>query len=284
MKFIDPAGLAIAFVVCLAIFAPLESWIPHQTGRKFFRRGWFTDFTHFFLGDLLKKAAVFAFALPVVMLLGVLVNHELQARILRQPWWLQLIEAQVIADVGGYWGHRLAHTIPLFWRFHALHHSSEQLDWLAVARVHPIDQGFTRIFAFVPLYLLGFSKATFGFLLVLETFHAIFIHANVRVRFGWMEKVISTPAFHHWHHTNDGPEVINKNYAGLFPWVDRLFRTHHLSKDRMPAKYGIDEPTPPGYLEQIAAPFQRKGGESTVEGQSLGKPTANHRLTQIPAD
>ena len=112
MKFFDPGGLAIAFVVCLAIFAPLESWIPHQPGRKFFRRGWFTDFSHFFIGDLLKKAAVFVVAVPVVLVLGFFVNHDLQVRVLSQPWWLQLIEAQVLADVGGYWGHRLAHEVP----------------------------------------------------------------------------------------------------------------------------------------------------------------------------
>ncbi len=271
MKFFDPGGLAIAFVLCLAVFAPLESWLPHQTGRKFFRPGWLTDFIHFFIGDLLKKAAVIAFALPVVLVLGKLVNHELQARILSQPWWLQLIEAQVIAEVGGYWGHRLAHEIPFLWRFHAIHHSSEQLDWLAAARVHPVDQGFTRLFAFVPLYLLGFSKSTFGALIVLETFHAIFIHANVRLRFGWLEKIISTPAFHHWHHANGGPDVINKNYAGLLPWVDRLFGTHHLPTDRMPERYGIDAPMPPGYLGQLAAPF-RSRAESTVDSRRPEEP------------
>ncbi len=258
MKFIDPAGLTIAFVVCLALFGPLESWIPHQAGRKFLRPGWSTDVIHFFLGDLLKKMALFAFAVPLIVTLGFLINRDLQARVLSQPWWLQLIEAQFLADLGGYWGHRLAHTVPLLWRFHAVHHSSEQLDWLAAARVHPVDQAFTRLFAFVPLYLLGFSKATFGFLLLLETFHAIFIHANVRIRFGWVEEFISTPAFHHWHHTNDGPEVINKNYAGLLPWVDRIFGTHYLPKDRMPAKYGISESMPTGYLGQITQPFRPK--------------------------
>ncbi len=258
MKFIDPRGLAIAFVVCLAIFAPLESWLPHQAGRKFFRKGWLTDFTHFFLGDLLKKAAVIAVALPVIVLLGFFVNRDLQAMVLSQSWWLQLLEAQLIAEFGGYWGHRLSHQIPFLWRFHAVHHSSEQLDWLAAARVHPVDQAATRMFALIPLYLMGFSKETFGVLLVLETFHAIFIHANVRLRFGWLEKFISTPAFHHWHHTNDGPDVVNKNYGGLLPWIDRIFGTHYLPKDRMPEKYGINEPMPGGYVGQIAQPFRRR--------------------------
>ena len=95
-------------------------------------------------------------------------------------------------------------------------------------------------------------------LLTFSGFLAIFIHANIKWRFGWLEWLIATPPFHHWHHTNDGPEYINKNFAGLLPWVDKLFGTFYLPKNRLPEKYGIDAPMAQNYLGQLAQPFRGK--------------------------
>jgi sterol desaturase/sphingolipid hydroxylase (fatty acid hydroxylase superfamily) len=91
--------------------------------------------------------------------------------------------------------------------------------------------------------------------LVLGTVWGFFIHANVRWRFGPLEWLIATPAFHHWHHTNDGPAYVNKNYAPLLPWVDRLFGTLYLPKETQPARYGIDEAVPNHFLGQLVRPF-----------------------------
>ena len=89
------------------------------------------------------------------------------------------------------------------------------------------------------------------------TVWSFFIHANVRWRFGWLEWLVSTPAFHHWHHTRDGPEYINKNYAAIFPWVDKLFGTFYLPKKQWPVKYGIDAPMAPGLAGQLLQPLRR---------------------------
>ena len=64
--------------------------------------------------------------------------------------------------VGGYWGHRLSHTVPFLWRFHAVHHSIEEMDWLAAGRLHPLDQAFTQACAILPLFLLGYSRGVFA--------------------------------------------------------------------------------------------------------------------------
>ncbi len=66
------------------------------------------------------------------------------------------------------------------WRSDAVHHSIEEMDWLAASRLHPLDSVFTRAVTILPLYVLGFSRATFGGYLVFTAFVAIFIHANVR--------------------------------------------------------------------------------------------------------
>ena len=191
--------------------------------------------------------------------LRAVVGGGLRAGIARQPGGLQICEALVLSGLGAYWGHRAAHTVPFLWRFHKVHHSIQEMDWLAAGRLHPVDQAFTRSCAVLPLYAFGFTRATFGAFLVFTTFQALFIHANVRLRFGPLRWLLATPEFHHWHHANE-PEAYNSNFAGEFPWIDWLFGTLRLPAGRMPARYGIDDPVPAGYLRQLAWPFRRRPG------------------------
>ena len=75
--------------------------------------------------------------------------------------------------------------------------------------------------------MLGFTRGTFGALLVVFTLQALFIHANVRFTFGPLRYVFATPEFHHWHHAAD-PRAYNSNFAGELPVIDKLFGTLHL--------------------------------------------------------
>ena len=168
---------------------------------------------------------------------------------------LQLVEALMIIELVGYWSHRMMHTVPMLWRLHRVHHSSERMDWLAAAHLHPFDGSIGRLLAVIPLAYFGFSAATFGGAIVLLQAHAIFQHSNVRVRFGPFRQVLSSPQYHHWHHTND-VHARDRNFAGLFPWIDALFGTQHLPERAWPQTYGIDTPITGGYLRQMASPFR----------------------------
>jgi lathosterol oxidase len=157
------------------------------------------------------------------------------------------------------------HEVPFLWRFHQIHHSSEQMDWLASSRLHIIDILITRGFAFIPLYVIGFSQAAIVAYLTWASFQAIFIHANVRFRFGWLRYLLATPQFHHWHHS---ATVYNRNFAVHFPLVDRLFGTFHLPGDRWPETYGIEgSPVPEGYVGQLVYPLREKKGEAREPGE-----------------
>jgi sterol desaturase/sphingolipid hydroxylase (fatty acid hydroxylase superfamily) len=52
-------------------------------------------------------------------------------------------------------------------------------------------------------------------IVIFNTTWGFFIHTNCHIRLGFLEYLITSPAFHHWHHTDDNPEVINKNYSAL---------------------------------------------------------------------
>lgn len=173
-----------------------------------------------------------------------------------QPLAAQWIEVLIGSDLTGYWSHRLFHRKPL-WRFHAIHHSSESLDWLAAARVHPLNEAIGRALQLFPLFLLGFDPRVVAGAVPFLMFYAVFLHANVRWDFGPLRYVIATPRFHRWHHTSE-EEGLDKNFSGLFPWIDLLFGTFHLPNNREPQIFGVEkEIIPPDLLGQLAFPFRR---------------------------
>src|SRR5207244_2481492 len=111
----------------------------------------------------------------------------------------------------------------------------------------------TRALAFVPLYVLGFSTAPVYAYLVFVSFHAIFVHANVRFRFGALERLVGTPKFHHWHHAT---APVDKNFAIHLPVIDRMLGTYYLP-EHFPPAYGIEpNPVPRRYAAQLVWPFR----------------------------
>jgi len=194
--------------------------------------------------------------IPAVVFFGFFEGDALHAAIGAQPLWLQLLEALVLADLFAYGSHRLFHAVPVLWRFHAIHHSSEQLDWLAGSRLHLVDIVVTRAVAFVPLYLMGFEPGALYPYLVFASLQAVFVHANVRFRFGPIRHLLVTPQFHHWHHTAE-PHAVDRNFAIHLPVIDWIFGTHHLPKNDWPEHYGIEERTvPEGWWAQLVFPFR----------------------------
>lgn len=249
-------GQFAALFIFFLIFTPLERLFALRRKQKIFREGWLTDVIHF----LVNRFLIDGRSLVVIVILAIfwrwIINSEFQAQVASQPFLLQFLEAVLIVDVCGYFYHRLSHTSPLLWKFHAVHHSSARMDWLAAARVHPLDQIFSRAFSFVPLYALGFTKETFGAYLFFAVFTALFNHSNVRLRFGFLRRIIVTPEYHHWHHSNDA-QARNKNFSGQLPLLDWLFGTLYLPKTKVPQSYGINEPTPKGYAAQLMFPFRK---------------------------
>lgn len=243
------------------IFAPLERLFALRP-QKVFRKAVVTDLGYYFVNSLIPAMLL---SFPLACLAWA--THRFVPGIVLEtvtamPLWARLAAAMVVGEVGSYWGHRWTHEVPFLWRFHAVHHSAEELDFLVSTRAHPLDMVFTRLCELTPMYALGLASpmALKGTLvplvaLLLGQFWGFFIHANVRWRFGWLEWLISTPGFHHWHHTNDGPSYINKNYAPMLPWIDWIFGTLYLPKQRTPEKYGIDQKLSSSLLGQLAEPL-----------------------------
>jgi sterol desaturase/sphingolipid hydroxylase (fatty acid hydroxylase superfamily) len=147
------AGLG--FVYFSLVFRPLEVVFPARPGQRFLRPGWITDLC-FFLGQNLVWSGLVLWALSYFSAwLDGVVWPGFRHAVAAQAWWLQAVEVMVLSDLGIYWGHRLQHRVGFLWRFHAVHHSSEHLDWLAAFREHPLDTLYTVGLVNLPLYLSG---------------------------------------------------------------------------------------------------------------------------------
>jgi sterol desaturase/sphingolipid hydroxylase (fatty acid hydroxylase superfamily) len=247
-------GIVVGLVILAIIFIPLERLFALRP-RLILRTGWRTDVVHYLINGAALKVGLVVTVAVVGTVLRAFVPAPFRTAVAASQGSVQIVAALAIATVGGYAGHRAAHEVPLLWRFHRVHHSVREMDWLAANHLHPLDQIFVRSAAVLPLYALGFGRMSLGAFVVLTTLQAIFIHANVRLTFGPLRWVIATPQFHHWHHARE-PQAYNSNYAGEFPAVDALFGTLYLPAHRWPARYGVDDSEPAGYLRQLVWPLR----------------------------
>lgn len=261
-------NLVFGLAVLSVVFFVIERVFGRSRGKPLLRKGLVTDVCFWFLTPLVTKAlSRFAVIVPVMVLvaLGLTTVVEMKTGayhgfgpLARQPIWLQVIEIFMVADLVGYWSHRLFHR-SRWWPFHAVHHSSEDLDWLSSVRVHPVNDLVSNFLQVTPLLLLGFNAYATASVVPFFTLYAIFIHANVDWDFGPLRYLIATPVFHRWHHSKDRA-AWDKNFAGLFVFWDILFGTFYMPKDRKPEDFGIPEAFPKDFVGQLVHPFARTFG------------------------
>jgi lathosterol oxidase len=238
------------------LFVPLERLFARWPEQEIFRRGWRTDAAYFFVSALLVQVTTLLTLRPAMVLFDWARSPRLAGWVAAWPAAVQFLVLLLLADLTQYWVHRAFHAVPWLWRFHAIHHSAEEMDWLAGSRLHIVDAAATRALAYVPVYVLGFSDGVVFAYVVWVVVQATFIHANVRWELRPLRGLLATPAYHHWHHAAE-PEAADRNFAVHLPVLDRVFGTYYLP-DRWPKSYGLlgGPPVPSGYVRQLVAPLR----------------------------
>ena len=173
-------------------------------------------------------------------------------------FWLQAIEVLLLADLGFYLAHRAFHAVPALWRLHQIHHSIEEMDWLAAPASTRSTRSSPRALRSCPASRSasrnGRSRASRS----LYHWHSLLLHSNVRLGFGPLERLIASPDFHHWHHARER-EAWDRNFAGQLALWDFVFGTAHLPDGRQAQSFGVADPVPSGYAAQLLHPFRRRG-------------------------
>ncbi|HLZ00523.1 MAG TPA: sterol desaturase family protein [Bradyrhizobium sp.] len=255
-------SIVISFIVLLVAFRSLELLRPSDKRLPVLRRGFWTDLVYWAFTPLVTRVVtglgVAAVAVPIAHLIyghfdrNLIVHGYGPAS--RLPLWLQAIAILLLGDFIGYWMHRAFHGRRL-WRFHAVHHSSVDLDWLSAVRLHPVNDVLMRIAGTLPILVFGFAPIGLTAVIPILTLLAILVHAHLDWDWGRLRWLIVSPRFHRWHHTDES-EARDKNFAGLLPLWDILFGTYHMPSDRCPASFGTATPVPGGLFGQLAFPFR----------------------------
>jgi len=249
---INPTPL-VGVILLFVLVVPFEKLFPRHA-QQLRRPGLGTDLVYGLAG---RGLAIFGLvvgatfgALSLLWVPGLLLR-PLMALL---PHPLKVAVAFLLFDALVYWGHRWSHEVPFLWRFHVIHHSSKQMDWVSGVRAHPLD----GVVVAPPLVLLisaGFSPKLGGALVIVQLTVGLFLHANVRWRWSPLHRVVITPEFHHWHHA-DEPDARHTNYSTFLPVWDLLFGTYFMPADRRPQVYGTAQFVPDSLAAQLWQPLR----------------------------
>lgn len=250
-------ALGIGFTALSWAFTPCNPGVPWWR-----KPDLLTDVLWFFLTPFAARLAVIAFLVTIVTILPGIAEDSPAGRIGpgRGPlsglsFWSQLVLYLVASDVMLYAVHRSFHSASL-WRYHAVHHSPEHLDWTSARRFHPVETALHFALPDFVLMALGISPAIFLLTAPYNVAHSALVHANLDWSFGPFKYVLAGPVFHRWHHT-DVERGGAKNFAPTFPVIDLLFGTFYMPSGVLPDRYGVDdEAFPNDFGRQLAYPFQ----------------------------
>lgn len=164
--------------------------------------------------------------------------------------WLILL---LTYDLALYWIHRFLHDKWL-WPMHAVHHSDEDMHFLSWSRGHALEQTVIAIFVFLCSAWLGVAISDFFLLAYLKAMHQYYVHTNIDWSHGPFKMIIASPQYHRWHHA-DVKEAHNKNYASIFPFIDKMFGTYYYPHTAVEVPTGFKGSPKNDIIALICYPF-----------------------------
>jgi len=272
-------GLAPYIAICVIVFPLLTRWFACNPSTALWRReSLLTDISYWFVVPIFTRflriglsvfGAAVLFGIHGEAAIAAFFTHG-HGPLAALPFWGQVALYLVASDVILYVSHRFFHGDRL-WRYHAIHHSTEDLDWISAARFHPVNLSLGPVLADVVLLLAGVSPEVLSVLVPFNVLMSALVHANLNWTFGPFKYVLASPVFHRWHHTGVDRGGM-KNYASTFPVLDLMFGTFYMPAGELPDEYGIGEPDFPKTLGgQLLYPLRSKTAGSPA-GTAPGVP------------
>ena len=132
----------------------------------------------------------------------------------------------LIFDFAYYWFHRAQHRFAWLWSQHKLHHSDESLNVTTSFRHHWLEEPLRVLFMVLPMAILfNLTPAFSAGLAFVLSFWGFYIHTNLNLHFGPVNRVLCSPQLDRLHHSTR-PEHKDRNFAAIFPIYDVLFGTY----------------------------------------------------------
>lgn len=257
------------------VFAALSAISPCNAGKPWWKKqGLVTDLSYWiFVPIFTRYLRIWVTVLLTLWIFGITDGDDIAAfydtghgPLATLPLWLQAVGYLLATDFALYWIHRGFHR-GAFWKYHAIHHASKDLEWTSAARFHPVNIALGAGLVDVVALMAGINPNIFIWVGPFEVITSCMVHANLNWTFGPLRYVFVSPVFHRWHHAR---EVTDKNFASTFSFIDRMFGTYHMPAGETPKAYGIDDDAmPEGMLAQIAYPLtqrETRAGVPVAEG------------------
>jgi sterol desaturase/sphingolipid hydroxylase (fatty acid hydroxylase superfamily) len=252
------------FLGLLAVIAALEAWAPRRP-RVTPRGGrWATNAALVVIDTLTLR--VLALALPALAV-GAAVDAGRMGwglfNALDWPQGAEIVLAVLILDLAIWAQHLITHKVPLFWRFHRVHHADRDMDVTTAIRFHPVEIAASMGVKIALVYLLGPSALAVLLFEMLLNGTALFNHANIALP-SWLDRIVRTvlvtPDMHRVHHS-DRREEHDSNYGFALSVWDRLFGTYRAQPmaghDAMTVGLDWQDDRPAGLGWSLLLPFRR---------------------------
>ncbi len=235
--------LSPVFWLAIATILVLERRLPARRDQGILSRGLRTDAAYVVIthgsGFLIQLLYVSVLRSAYECWLGFLTVDAAVA----WPFALRVTLGILLGDLVAWFHHWVRHRVPLFWRFHAVHHAQRELNLFTDLRYHPLEYLVTTTLGALPLFALGNALPTVAAWSVVGNCYTKFTHANVRTRLGPLRTFLVTPQSHRIHHSSDDAHR-DTNYGVVFSIWDRLFGTQSPDEVAYPPT-GIADPSFP---------------------------------------
>jgi sterol desaturase/sphingolipid hydroxylase (fatty acid hydroxylase superfamily) len=116
--------------------------------------------------------------------------------------------ALLLMDGVNWLAHWANHRWTPLWRFHAVHHSQEELSILTSFRAHPLVHA-SFVISVIPVVMLSSNTAVPATVITVYICLSSLPHANLRWTFGPLGRLFVSPAYHRLHHTTQGRLDVN---------------------------------------------------------------------------
>ena len=237
-------GAAVFFIIAERIW-------PYTKGQKVLREGFFDDLALYTIAQsYILGILIFTYIINFIDTSTGLSRLQLFRDV---PIWIQLLFFLVTHDFYIYWMHKWQHSNKYLWRIHEAHHSPKKVDWLSGSRSHALEILINQTIEFLPIILLGSPPEVIAYKGVISAVWGMYIHSNLNVHTGKLQRIINGPEMHRWHHSTGKGR--NRNFATKLAIWDWIFGTAFLPETK-PDEYGLKTYFPKHYFNQTLFAFR----------------------------
>ncbi len=221
MNMTDAELFSYLIILAASVFFIIAERIwPYTKGQKVLREGFFDDLALYTIAQsYILGILIFTYIINFIDASTGLSRLQLFRDV---PIWIQLLFFLVTHDLYIYWMHRWQHKNKYLWRIHEAHHSPKKVDWLSGSRSHALEILINQTIEFLPIVLLGSPPEVIAYKGVISAVWGMYIHSNLNVRTGNLQKIFNGPEMHRWHHSTGKGR--NRNFAtklAIWDWIIR---------------------------------------------------------------